>query len=373
VGGTELRPIRMATNYKLGPLPWSRDTLVHAYWTNWVDALENVKEHPGFAAHEALQAVQMGVDLFIDNTDDLLSAVVEFKNAVRPGFFARGNRHTVEKWDRKLRKHFFSVTSSAFALVDTYRSVTGDFPIEGYNEQTKAFFTDSELHNFMQGLRNFCTHKRLLTPSWQITLTAGRKVTEVILTKEKLEDFHSWTPPAKAFIQKLSSGVDIERLVREYRTLVRDFYNWFQDHFWSAYDSQINEYLSYEKILKGESWKVHWRQVLDYGIRNNLNPYHYLDRHLTPDEIRRALALPHGSREQIDLMISMADEFKICDDEIREMVLKLFSLAGAGTRQKRSHLLSGGGLVSVIGAVVIALVGLVSLRFRRKERPFSAR
>ena len=57
---------KMATNYKLGPLPWSRETLIKAHWANWVATAEDIKEHPGCAAQEALQAVQMGIDLFVD-------------------------------------------------------------------------------------------------------------------------------------------------------------------------------------------------------------------------------------------------------------------------------------------------------------------
>jgi len=175
----------MATNYKLGPLPWSRETLIKAHWANWVATAEDIKEHPGCAAQEALQAVQMGIDLFVDNSNDLLSAVADYKNdAQNPGFYDRGNHETVERWDRRLRKDFFAVTSAAFALVDTYRSITKDFPVEGYDER-KQVFADRELHHFMQGLRNYLTHKRLLTPSWQTTWTAKQKITELLLTREK--------------------------------------------------------------------------------------------------------------------------------------------------------------------------------------------
>ena len=351
----------METTYKLGPLPWSRDTLIKAFWTNWVQVLENIKEHPGFAAHEGFEDIHFSLSLFLDNTNDLLAAIADVKNLVEPSFFARGNQQSVEQWDRKLRKHFFGVASAAFALVDANRRVSSTYPVESYQEQINKCFVNSELHNFMQGLRNFVTHKRLLTPSVQTLWGEGRKVTQLILSEKKLKDFNNWTAPAKVFIQNCRFGVDIEAAVFEYRQLVENFHTWYRENFWSTYGNQINEYLSYEKIVKGEQWKNHWKHVLNYVIERKLNPYDYLDRYLTPEEIKNALELPHGSKEQIDLMISMADEFEICDDEIRGMVYKLFSLAAEKTRQKRST------LIWHFGAVAIALIALTKLAVRRTK------
>jgi len=355
----------MANNYKLGPLPWSRDTLIKAHWVNWVGALENIKEHPGFAAQEGLDDVQRTLDVFLDNCDDFWLTVTNFKTSVvqQPGFFWRSNREKVEQWERTLRKHIFSVTSSALALVDASRRVSIKFPIHGYDEQKNSVFVQSELHLFMQGLRNFFTHKYLLTPSWQIRLTKNNKVTQLVLNQDKLKRFDGWSPLARAFIEKSRFGVDVEAAISSYRKLVEDFHNWYRQNFLATYSHQISEYSAYEKILKGEAWKLHWKRLLDYGIANNLNPYTYLDQHLTHDEIKRASALPHGSKEQIDLMISMADEFEICDDEIRGMVYKLFSLAVESRRQKLAR-----GLVGVIGAAVIALLYFVSRRFQHYGR-----
>jgi len=51
--------INKSKNYKLGPLPWSRETLIKAFRANWLGALEAIKEDPGFAAQEGLEDVQM--------------------------------------------------------------------------------------------------------------------------------------------------------------------------------------------------------------------------------------------------------------------------------------------------------------------------
>ncbi len=65
--------------YTLGPLPWSREKLIQTFWANWVDSFEQIKEHPGFAAHQALEDIQTTLEIFLDGVDDLLPAVSVFR------------------------------------------------------------------------------------------------------------------------------------------------------------------------------------------------------------------------------------------------------------------------------------------------------
>jgi hypothetical protein len=318
---------RQDKTYRLGPLPWSRETLIKAYWGNWLAAYEYIKEHSGFTAQEQLQAIQFAFHVFLDNTDDLLSAIEAFKQDFqKPGFSGRGNRANVEHWDRKLRKHFFSVATSAFALVDAYRRVTQNFSVAEYEERKQRYFLENELHHFMQGLRNFFSHRRILTPSWLWSKSAHQERTQLVVRQKDLLEFDNWDTAAKAFIQKHTMGVDIEVLTSEYRRTVNEFYTWFRDGFQGAYGDEIQEYVAYRNVLEGEEWKQFWRNLLNYGIEHKLNPYDYLREHLTPEEMEQVVALPHGSREQVDMIIAKADEFGICDAEIRSKVYQLFGV-----------------------------------------------
>jgi hypothetical protein len=46
---------------------------------------------------------------------------------------------------------------------------------------------------------------------------------------------------------------------------------------------------------------------------------------LSPTELQTVSALPR-SKEQVDLMIKTADDFEICDAELRGQVYKLFGV-----------------------------------------------
>lgn len=354
----------MATNYKLGPLPWSRDTLIKAYWANFIEVAESIKEHPGFSVLEAFQHVQLSLGLFLDNCTDFLAGVSDLKTLTDSRFFSRGNQQIVEYWDRKLRRQFFAVASSAFALVEACRRVSEKFPVTGYEEEITKTFAANELHKFMQDLRNFFTHKHLLTPAVQIVWDHKGKLTQLIVTKKNLNSFTNWSEPAKAYIQRFRFDIDVEAAVIDYRQLVQNFHNWYRGSFSSAYRSEMDEYSSYEKIIKGEGWKVHWRQILDYGLQHNLNPYDYLDQYLTPEELDKVLSLPRGSQEQIDLMISLADEFEICDKQMRNSVYQLFRRAAQNEKQKRLAMLRKAGVLLAVGVIAITVSRLTTFTTR---------
>ena len=138
-------------------------------------------------------------------------------------------------------------------------------------------------------------------------------------------DRHKWPLLARKYLEQHAYEVDIERLIVEYSNKVQEFHKWFRESIMATFGGKISEYRSYERILNGEGWRNHWRQVLNYCIEHQLDPYQYLKRFLSPTEVEKVNQLP-PSKEQVDLMIKLADDFDICDDEIRSLVYKLFGI-----------------------------------------------
>jgi hypothetical protein len=52
--------------------------------------------------------------------------------------------------------------------------------------------------------------------------------------------------------------------------------------------------------------------------------YGHLQRYLTPEELQEINTLPHSSKEQVDRIIEMVDEYGACDNELRKLVYKAF-------------------------------------------------
>ncbi len=49
-----------------------------------------------------------------------------------------------------------------------------------------------------------------------------------------------------------------------------------------------------------------------------LGGYDYLLRYLTDDELERVYSLPMRSKEQVDLIIKILDDYGACNDDLRK-------------------------------------------------------
>ncbi len=57
------------------------------------------------------------------------------------------------------------------------------------------------------------------------------------------------------------------------------------------------------------------------------NPFDYLDRYLTADELKEVCRLPKGSEVQVDKVIDFMDSEGACDDDLRNLAYQLFRRA----------------------------------------------
>ena len=60
--------------------------------------------------------------------------------------------------------------------------------------------------------------------------------------------------------------------------------------------------------------------------QNNLDAYAHLPKHFDDSQLEAILALPKNSTQQVDLIISLLDEHKVCDDALRSKVYQLFKV-----------------------------------------------
>jgi hypothetical protein len=52
----------------------------------------------------------------------------------------------------------------------------------------------------------------------------------------------------------------------------------------------------------------------------------YLDKYLSDNEIEEILSLPFRSKLQVDRIIELIDEYRCCDEELRNAAYRLFGV-----------------------------------------------
>lgn len=314
--------MKVMSNYILGPLPWSGDVLQQTYFRNFTDAQKAIQEHPGFAAHRELYALQLSLNIFLDSVSELFQSIDAFSMyAQSPGFWARPAQSRFKDRELAVRSGVFAAATSALALVDHSREVKkrASTTEKEYERQLKETFDEYE-HRFVQSLRVCVSHIRMIEADWQRSYSASGKETQFLLRRDVLLQWDNWDKQARAFIDRHPDGIDVEKLFNNYRTRVENFHAWFHSEVARVSEPQLSEYREYERMLKRFGTRALWNVILEQVVIGRLDPFTYLDRYLTKTELDEVLALPRKSQVQIDRIIEILDEYGACDEELRGKV-----------------------------------------------------
>jgi len=312
------------TDYTLGPLPWDEETLRQAYFQNSLETQKAIQKHPGFPANASLDSLERSLEIFTDSMSELFQSLRAFhNNAESPSFWTRPEQCRFKSHELAIRRGVFTFVTSAMALVDHCRAIKKEMQV------------DEKENRFLQCLRNYVSHVRIIEIDWQRTYSESGKRTEFLLQRDNLLKWDKWHPQARAFIDEHPPGIEIERFFTNYRMRVELFWGWLYNEIIRISQPQLSEYCRYEGMLKKFGIKSFWTMLLSLVIRERLDPYRYLDRYLTQSEWAEVLALPKQSQVQVDRIIEILDEYGACygacDEELREQIYKAFGIKNPDT------------------------------------------
>lgn len=312
--------------YNLGEPPWDEEELKKAFFRDWQYTQEAIKKHPGFTAHHNLLTLQLSLDIFIDSVEDLLKSIKTFNTESQSKkFWSRPAQNRFEKSELAIRRGVFASATSTMALVNHSNAITKDFTIPGYEERKNQDFKNNEEHRFIQCLRNYVSHYRMVETNWQINYSATGKCCQVLLRPETLLSGGKWDRLARSFI-KNTKIIDVEVLFRNYRTRVESFHKWFHSQLEIAAEPEISEYRKYERMLNRFNAIALLNTISKEVATGRLDPYKYLDYCLTESEMDEVLSLPMRSKKQVDRIIEIVDESGACDKILRDAIYKAFGV-----------------------------------------------
>lgn len=309
--------------------PWTKEQIVVSTFRDLVRTQETIDSLPGGKISSELDAIHLSLNVFLDATYDLLSSINLFKGeSERPDFWNRTRRTDLERLELRIQRGVFSATMAAMALVDHSRIFATDYPVELYQEKVKENFSEDSLHRFIQSLRNFMTHFRIAKSNWVVKWDKQGRSVFFILTAKDLNKWDGWDSPSKSYIESNPEGINVEQLFNEYSNRIELFHDWFRSQVWEKNSEDLREYFAckrvYNAVNAGSMWNLLIKQVFH---QKKINPYMYLDRYLSDNEIQEILSLPFRSKQQVDRIIELVDEYGACDEELRKAAYALFGVA----------------------------------------------
>lgn len=323
-------PLQSNSTFSLGPLPWSNDTLIEAFWKSPFDAHKKVDEHPGRDLHEREESIKAVLRIFKKASRSFLECLDLFQIEVNNGnLFHRKRKHDLKAFEIGFQEDLYILASSAMTLADQCRALSRKIELSGYEDKKTNSFLKNARHRFIQELRNDLIHVTLHKPNWQINYSFNRNVTSrFFLWPAQLSRSYKYNSLARSYLSKHPKGIDLGDFIISYSNDINDFYSWFHEAFDLVAGPQIADYKRCVKSLKAVSARQEWNLLFhQVVIPKKIDPYSYLERYLSPDELDRVYKLPFRSRQQVDLIISLVDEHEACDSNLRETVYKAFGIS----------------------------------------------
>ena len=322
--------------YTLGPLPWTEETLEKAYWKNFTEAYKSIKEHQGYDLHERTLSLKSALRLFNKAADSFFATLEQFNVEVHQrGLLARNRRDDLRNFEEKFQEILYLFASTAMTLVEQSRAISRKVKLPGYTDRVSSTFSDNPRHKFIQELRNDLIHITLHEPRWHLTETFHThrterdrtRTTQFMLSPSRLRRSDEWHRLGREYLRQHPNGVDLGALIQEYRLEVTDFQGWLQNTVLAVAGDTINEYLRCNRFLKAVGSRCWWRFLLSQiVIQAGRDPYQYLDRYLTKTEVEEIQSLSHKTKEQVDRIVDLVDDYGACDDELRSLVYKAFGV-----------------------------------------------
>ncbi|MEZ6961583.1 MULTISPECIES: hypothetical protein [unclassified Aeromonas] len=188
---------------------------------------------------ELLKHFDYSLRLFDSNYQELIS-VIDFLCNEKVGLelFAVVNRWKLEEVLTHLGFKLHNYVCAAKSLIDhsrvLYRRVykENEHMFDDYEVEVKARFDENTLSKFIEFLRTYCQHEKL--PSIGTVMRFDSQSNEgfifsVTIDSTELLKSSSIKSMAKRFIRAQGDSIDLRKIIDDYHTQVREFYQWVRE------------------------------------------------------------------------------------------------------------------------------------------------
>lgn len=285
--------------------------------------------HPGYQPRDTLQALIRLKKLMVQTVVEMHQHYDAFQERERANEKADGRER--ERVSDLVLKELITFTALGSALVATVRRHKSSRPeiAEDVEKSMQIFFAPPVSH-FLKSLRNNHQHIRLHPTHWEITTEFGppRKVSAsfFLLTEELLQTGEDWDAEAQSFLEK-HEKLDPYKIAAEYTRAAVALVDKIEEFNTTAPSAAVEHLNDVERTRDGWTTGQMYKVMLQpFQKRTDFDPYSYLPRNFSEDELRIIYSFPNRSKAQVDQMILLKDKWRMCDDELRQMFYRFFGV-----------------------------------------------
>ena len=225
------------------------------------------------------------------------------------------------------QKDVMAYCSLAFGALDTLRRIKRRrSDIEDKLWQAAAGCFNSDVARFLKDLRNNLLHGSVVIPQWQISIQPSGPVGSMIYPKYMLLEFGDWSRGSKQYVSSIEGDhLDVAKAIGQHFRTLSKFDQNIQDIFNQNKTVAEQDFFNIEDSHK-RFLRKQWITIFVEQIGKQRDPYDYLHRYFSPEEVREILRRPNHSKEQVDFMIGLKGAEINCDEELRRKLYNKFAV-----------------------------------------------
>ena len=290
--------------------------------------------HPASKIKEIRKALEHSNEMLSNCTRSVAEAYGELHD------LAHKPSSSKELYERSLglrvAKEFYAFVQLAHSMVDLGRRykkakselIDPEKVKNAYYAYLGGSYDDTLNQGFIKDMRNNLAHFMMHLPSWRInrdyeTGTSSQYIFSpnslLINGKWKIDDVKQW--------RRSEPDIDCYTQMLTYFTATNNFVSKlvsFDEKNRSKEEVHLDQCLLYREGLHNRASLGLWKQVLQN--KPDLNPYDYLEKYFSKNEIRLIESKTHRSKEQADLMIEIGDKWGVMNDYYREMIYDMLKI-----------------------------------------------
>ncbi len=225
------------------------------------------------------------------------------------------------------QKDMMAYCALVVGLQQTLENIQRECPddINTIIEEIKTENFGCDVAVFIRELRNNLSHGAVIVPEWQISWRDGISIGTLKIGKENLK-IGRWNSVSKAYIERsIGESIDLPVVVGEHFKMLKDLYEKIENLFARNVTDEERDFFEIED-LKRRKGAAQWITILVTQIGKGKNPYDYLHRYFSSEEVREIRRKPFRSKEQVDYMISLKSVEFDCNDQLRQEIYRLFGV-----------------------------------------------
>ena len=297
-----------------------------------VDLQKEIESMPEYQLELKLLSLDISRYVFKQNylqLRQLLTTSEEPKKASE--LWAVKNRHLLEAFQRETIRLLHNFVASVKSLVDhtriLYRELYkpgGRFP--DYQDEINKRFAQNPLAQFVEDLRDYCLHYKILPIFAERSFTSNTAEPEsrIKLNVKTLSEYSSWSPPARQFLSDIKDSIDVKDLIEKYYEMVAGFHQWIQKRQMEIYADEFRRLN--EKRLKLKTLVI--PEIVEMALAKisnaNVSPgevFYYL---LTPEEREELEIEPLTSSKHVEKLIYLIEKQAPINNDLKDKIRKIY-------------------------------------------------